>query len=140
MCSKCKDQFQNAAELVKLCQESDKKLRNAYNICSVIKKELIILESDSNTPKSEHDLVNKHEPIAKLYQSSEADASFHSEDETNTTTQCKFCNKQFTTGKLPLEHKCDRPYRCDKCDFKFKSKSNLIGHRKNVHEGIFNYM
>ncbi|XP_077292096.1 uncharacterized protein LOC143915357 isoform X2 [Arctopsyche grandis] len=56
---------------------------------------------------------------------------------------CKICGVTLCSKSSlrahQVTHSTERPFKCDKCELKFKLKSHLTDHRRNIHEGLKNH-
>lgn len=56
---------------------------------------------------------------------------------------CKICGitlcSKSSLRAHQVTHSTERPFKCDKCELKFKLKSHLTDHRRNIHEGLKNH-
>lgn len=95
--------------------------------------------------KSEEININESDPYANLTKNIKSiNTSDVRSEESDTTFSCNICGAVLgSKGNLivhQVTHSVERPHACDKCDLKFKLKSHLNGHKRNVHDNEKNHI
>ena len=157
-CFACKKGFSRKNSLLShleasKCSKKQSKIYDAKNVKTTLTNSLEDSNSIINYENIETGMIKVKSVVCKEV------TDFSDEEETNTTNyvsslknaqksmkkpkkipQCYICKTDFSLEKdlmihFNQKHEENKPYKCNLCDFKFKTKGQMKTHFSKIHEG-----